>query len=63
LAPKKVEKVSFKDLGKNFIPFALIILFVYSTFLPYNSNLNLLLRTRFAVDGVTAGKIIVRIKY
>ncbi len=63
LAPKKVERVSFKELGKNFIPFSFVVLFIYSTFLPYNSNLNLLLRTRFAVDGITAGKIIVRIHY
>ena len=59
-APKKVHKISFTELGASFIPFAIIIIFVYSTILPYNSNLNLLLRTRFGFDAVTAGKIIVR---
>jgi hypothetical protein len=59
-APKKVQKISFTELGASFIPFAIIVIFVYSTFLPYNSNLNLMLRTRFGFDAVTAGKIIVR---
>ena len=59
-APKKVHMISFTELGASFIPFAIIIIFVYSTILPYNSNLNLLLRTRFGFDAVTAGKIIVR---
>ena len=54
-APKKVQGAAFRELGKSFIPFSLMVILVYATFYPYNSNLNLLLRTRFGFDGVTAG--------
>ena len=61
---KKQGMGAVRELGSGFWYFCVLAAVMFATFQPYNANLNMLLRSRFGFDQVTAGQLIVSsIKY
>lgn len=51
-----------KQLGTSYAYFALLITFEFICMVPFKANLNLLLQTRFQIDSVQAGNMIVSLR-
>ncbi|CDW89264.1 major facilitator superfamily protein [Stylonychia lemnae] len=55
---ENIDWHSYKQLGKIFWAFSFLVILMYGTFQPFNSNLNSLIRERFGYDIVGAGQVI-----